>query len=127
MTRLTPEQIPFNPPFVYHSRASSTVGKPFNVSLETVRALRVIPESFTTLTAGNADNVVIVTAASSDHFNESKDLITSLQRFMPGRLIVYYDLGLDASQAKEVRSNLTLGTLSVQVLLFVRGSVRVRT
>ena len=103
------------------------MGKPFNVSLETVRALRVIPESFTTLTAGNADNVVIATAASSDHFNESKDLITSLQTFMPGRLIVYYDLGLDPTQAKEVRPNLTLGTLSVQVLLFVRGSVRVRT
>ena len=127
ITRLTSEQIPFHPPFVYHSPASSTVGKAFNVSLETLRLLHVIPESFTTLTSANADNVVFVTAASSNHFVESKNLITSVQTFAPGRLIVYYDLGLKPTQAKEVRSNLTLGTLSTQVLLFVCGSVRVRT
>ena len=95
-------QVPFKPPFVYRSPASSTVGKPFNVSLDIVQSLHLIPETFTILTSANVDDVVFVTAASSDHFIESMNLISSVQTFKPGHVIIYYDLGLQPTQANEV-------------------------
>ena len=105
MTRLKTGQLQFKPPFVYNSPASTAVGKPFNVSIETVQSLHLLPDSFTTLTAANAGQVVIVTAASSDHFLESMAMIASVQKYKPDSRIIYYDLGLKSKQAKKVRQN----------------------
>ena len=70
--------------------------------MKTVQSLHLEPKSYTTLTAANAERVVVVTAASSDHFKESKVMIESVQKYMPGRRIIYYDLSLNESQASEV-------------------------
>ena len=102
--RLKTGRLQFKPPFVYSSPASPAAGKPFNVSIETVQSLHLLPDSFTTLTAANAGQVVIVTGASSNHFIESKGMIASVQKYKPDSRIIYYDLGLKPTQAKEVRN-----------------------
>ncbi|KAI0243290.1 hypothetical protein LSAT2_016540 [Lamellibrachia satsuma] len=102
--RLKTERLQFKPPFVYSSPASPAAGKPFNVSIETVQSLHLLPDSFTTLTAANAGQVVIVTGASSDHFLESMAMIASVQKYKPDSRIIYYDLGLKSKQAKKVRT-----------------------
>ena len=99
----TKRRLQFQPPFVYTSPATSVLGKPFNVSMKTVRALHLEPKSYTTLTAANAERIVVVTGASRDHFEESKGMVDSVQKYMPGRRIIYYDLGLTKSQASEVK------------------------
>ena len=46
---------------------------------------------------------VMVTAADHTHFEEMKNSIASHQTQNPGQKIVFYDLGLNPPQAKEVR------------------------
>ena len=46
---------------------------------------------------------LIVSAISSNHFEEAKDMIGSAQKFLPTRRIVLYDLGLQESQRKEIK------------------------
>ena len=45
---------------------------------------------------------LIVSAISSNHYEEGKDMIGSAQHFLPTRRIVMYDLGLQESQRKEL-------------------------
>ena len=44
----------------------------------------------------------IVSAISSNHFQEAKDMIASAQRFLPTTRIVVYDLGLKEKERKEL-------------------------
>ena len=46
--------------------------------------------------------ITIVSAISSNHYEEAKDLIGSAQQFLPTTRIVMYDLGLQESQRKEL-------------------------
>ncbi|KAK2140565.1 hypothetical protein LSH36_1311g00007 [Paralvinella palmiformis] len=46
-------------------------------------------------------NFTFITGASSNHFEEGKDLIASIQQHFPGKIIYYYDLGLDTNQVAE--------------------------
>ena len=51
----------------------------------------------------HVEHFLIVSAISSDHYDEAKDMIGSAQHFLPTRRIVMYDLGLQESQRKELR------------------------
>jgi len=42
--------------------------------------------------------LVIVTAASSNHYAESQDMIGSVQKFLPNTKLIVYDLGLTQKQ-----------------------------
>ena len=46
----------------------------------------------------------IVSAISSNHFGQAKDMIASAQRFLPTTRIVVYDLGLKENERKELES-----------------------
>ena len=48
-------------------------------------------------------NFTFITGASSNHFEEGKDLIASIQQHFPRKIIYYYDLGLDTNQVAEVK------------------------
>jgi len=48
-------------------------------------------------------SLMFVTACSADHFTESILLVRSLQKYMPGRRVLYWDIGLTAAQAAAVR------------------------
>ncbi len=48
----------------------------------------------------------IITAADSSHFQTSKQLILSIQKYEKGINIIFYDLGLSGSELKEI---MTLG------------------
>ena len=54
------------------------------------------------LTNDTVKDFVIVTAASSDHFSESLDLIGSIHHYYPQHKLIYFDLGLSDSQIKQV-------------------------
>ena len=56
---------------------------------------------------------VIVSAVSSNHFIEAKDMIGSAQKYLPTRRIVMYDLGLKEDQRKELE-----GLCNVEVRTF---------
>ena len=57
---------------------------------------------FIELNAESAANFAFATAASENHFNESKDGVASAQYNFPGKSIYYYDLGLTVDQVEEV-------------------------
>ena len=42
--------------------------------------------------------LVVVTAISSNHYNEAQDMIASVQKFLPSTKLILYDLGLSAEQ-----------------------------
>ena len=46
----------------------------------------------------------VVSAISSNHFEEAKDMIASAQRFLPTTRIVVYDLGLKENERNELKS-----------------------
>ena len=46
----------------------------------------------------------VVSAISSSHFEEARDMIASAQRFLPTTRIVVYDLGLKENERKELES-----------------------
>ena len=74
---------------------------PFNVSLPMRRSL-VPTNGFIDLETHVMDDFVFVTAASSNHFNESVDAVASIQTLMSEKRIIYFDLGLEKEQVKEV-------------------------
>ena len=45
---------------------------------------------------------VVVTSVSSNHFEESRDMVASIQKYLPQSKILYYDLGLTEAQRLEV-------------------------
>ena len=46
--------------------------------------------------------LVVVTSVSSNHFEESKDMIASIQKYLPQTKILFYDLGLTEAQRLKV-------------------------
>ena len=42
--------------------------------------------------------LVVVTAISSNHYEEAQDMIASVQKFLPSTKLILYDLGLSAAQ-----------------------------
>lgn len=54
--------------------------------------------------AARRERLVVVSGINSNHFEEAKDLIGSVQRFLPTTRIVVYDLGLKAKQRKELET-----------------------
>ena len=48
------------------------------------------------------NRLVVVTALSSNHFNESKDMIASVQKYLPQTKIILYDLGLTEDEKLSV-------------------------
>ena len=50
------------------------------------------------------NRLVVVTCASSNHFRESKDMIASVQKYLPHSKILFYDLGLTERERLEVRN-----------------------
>ena len=50
------------------------------------------------------DHFKVVSAVSSNHYQEAKDMIASAQRFLPTTRIVVYDLGLQETEREELKS-----------------------
>ena len=47
--------------------------------------------------------LVVVTALSSNHFDEAYDMIASVQKFLPSTKLIVYDLGLSAEEQGKLR------------------------
>ncbi|KAK2166225.1 hypothetical protein LSH36_40g00027 [Paralvinella palmiformis] len=62
------------------------------------------PPYYIDLNKYDLSNFTFITGSSSNHFEESKDLIASIQRFFPHKQIYYFDLGLKEKQIKQMRS-----------------------
>ena len=76
---------------------------PFTVSDQVRRTFMPPSGSYHTLTSDKMADFVFVTAASSNHFAETVDAISSIQTIMPEKKIMYFDIGLKAKQIAEVR------------------------
>ena len=76
---------------------------PFNVSDRVRRTFMPPSGSYHTLSSDTMADFVFVTAASSNHFAETVDAISSIQTIMPKKKIMYFDIGLKAKQIAEVR------------------------
>jgi len=90
---------------------------------------------FIELDAESVEKFVFATAASENHFNESKDGVASAQFHFPGKSIFYYDIGLTADQIEEVESCLHLNGVTLcewltflvnnyTLLIYLYGSFR---
>ena len=77
-------------------------GEPFNVSANVARSLVPSGASFITPTSDKMADFAIVTAASSNYFLESMDVIASIQSVMPKKRILYFDLGLKDEEVVKV-------------------------
>ena len=49
--------------------------------------------------------LVVVTAISSNHYNEVQDMIASVQKFLPSTKLIVYDLGLSAEENEKVQQH----------------------
>ena len=58
--------------------------------------------------------LVVVTSVSSNHFEESKDMIASIQKYLPQTKILFYDLGLTEAQRLEVSKYCNVELQNVQ-------------
>ena len=47
--------------------------------------------------------LVVVTAISSNHYEEAQDMIASVQKFLPSTKLIVYDLGLSAEEKEKVQ------------------------
>ena len=77
-------------------------GIPFHIDQNILRNLRMPPTQFITLDSRTVKDFVVVTACSADHFAESMDAIASVQTELPGKHIIYYDIGLNDNQVSKV-------------------------
>ena len=59
-------------------------------------------ETWPTAVADLYRSLVYVTAFSSNHFAEAKDMISSVQKCLPETKIIVYDIGLNSNQRAEV-------------------------
>ena len=46
--------------------------------------------------------LVVVTALSSNHYDEAQDMIASMQKFLPSTKLIVYDLGLSSKQKRQL-------------------------
>ena len=65
------------------------------------------PKIFADLSTNVLQQFVPVTGASSDHFTESIDGVASMQTNMPGKKIIYYDLGLTPAEIAQVSKRIS--------------------
>ena len=78
----------YNPP---PAAELHTTGKMINVD-DTILAMLNMPETnFSVLNEETVKDFVFVIGCSSNHFEESKDAIATVQKYMPGYKILYYD------------------------------------
>ena len=63
---------------------------------------QLLPALASNITLANNERLVVVSGISSDHFEEVKDMIGSVQFFRPTTPIIIYDLGLKENQTKEL-------------------------
>ena len=82
---------------------SKTTGEEEDSSVIQKSNSSAIPKSKTT-EKEKKEYFLIVSAVSSNHFEESKDMIGSAQKYLPKRRIVMYDLGLEKAQRKELET-----------------------
>ena len=69
--------------------------------------------------------LTFVTGSSSNHFIESVSLIKSFQRYFPGKVLLYYDLGLKRSERDKVSTSWSDGThLSTCAVYSTEGHAR---
>ena len=88
---------------------TTILGKPFNMSQSTVNIVRTIlgTETFKRKpikldSVETFPEIVAVTGSSSNHFDEHKGHIESFRSYYPGVKLIFYDLGLTASEVKQV-------------------------
>ena len=72
------------------------------------------------------DNFTFITGSSSNHFEESKDLIASIQSVFPQKSIYYYDLGLNNEEIEQVKS-ISLLAKSISLSICLTGCLSVGT
>jgi hypothetical protein len=75
-------------------------GLPFSTSRLNITS----PPYYIDINKYDLDNFKFITAASRNHFEESKDLIASIEKIFPNKNIYYYDIGLDSGQIKEANN-----------------------
>ncbi|KAK2156902.1 hypothetical protein LSH36_202g03025 [Paralvinella palmiformis] len=80
-----------------------TLGKRLKMPEEVAKETADLTNFFIELDAESVEKFVFATAASENHFNESKDGVASAQFHFPGKSIFYYDIGLTADQIEEVK------------------------
>lgn len=64
----------------------------------------IFQDGFVDLEKGRMPPVMFLAGCSDNHFTEEKRLINLSQTYFPAQKIVFYDLGLSASNIKEVKS-----------------------
>lgn len=74
----------------------------FQIPAALVEDTLCLQKHFVELNTETLESFVFVSAASSNHFNEIKDAIASVQKQFPEKLIYIHDLGLKDEQVKEV-------------------------
>ena len=80
----------------------SQSGLAFHVDQSAFAHLGIPPSEFVEPDVLSFKKFVFVTSASSNHFNESMDMIASIQTHFPDKDVYFYDLGLTSYQIQEV-------------------------
>ena len=82
----------------YFNKSTTLTGKAFTVENKNCTE----PDYYIDLSTYDMYNFTIITAASENHFEESRDLVAGVQEIFPDKMIYYYDIGLSDEQVKVV-------------------------
>lgn len=92
-----------------NENGDTIIGREFNVPPKVLHHLDLpLRSQFTELNYITARNFIFVTAASSNHFKESKNAIASAQEHFPNFRLLYYDIGLKSDEIQSVSSQCNL-------------------
>ena len=97
-TAVTTSTPPISLPGNNSSLNNDFLTKVLNLSLEQLQQRNISPSVIFNM----YKRLIVVTSVSSNHFEESKDMVASIQKYLPQSKILYYDLGLTQAQRREV-------------------------
>lgn len=89
--------------YVPQGNSTTSPSKDITVNKSLLQNLGVPEKRFCNISIEVMRQFVYVTGASMNHFNESKDLVASIQEHSPDKEILYFDLGLEEDQRHQVR------------------------
>ena len=93
---------------ISHRPAANTTGggSCFRVTDTRLGRLGLPSTYFRVVNESNVNDFVFVMGLSDSHYLESLDAIASVQKYMPGHVIIVYDLGLTDEQLNKVSTKL---------------------
>jgi hypothetical protein len=98
----TKDSVPLAYSFLSISGKTNLTGKRFNIDNQFWNRHRFLFDDVVKVTRDAMHSFVVAIAASSNHFKQSIDAVYSVQKFFPGKKILFFDWGLTPNESAAI-------------------------